>query len=137
MNPLITLLRANEYFAERLHSDAWLSTDDDTRTKAIMTATRMLASIYIVPEEMFDETPEWLESATCEQAIYLLTTDPNAIPGLLTKGFKSAAAGPVSVTADWEFTSPMIAVLARQMIGEQLEEAGGGGIRATLYERSA
>lgn len=138
MTPLTTLEWANEYFAGRLNSSAWESADEDTRTKAITTASRVLSAFYVIPQKLFDDVPEWLQMATCEQAIYLLSVDPTAIPSLLLKGFSQAAAGPISVTADWEFTAPLLSELAEQMIGDQLEEAvASGGIRTSLYERSA
>jgi hypothetical protein len=86
-----TLSEANAYFLERLKSDAWDSTSDTNKTKALIMASRAIDRLnftgdrveggtvefprsYTVDDETIEETevPDNIKWAECEIALCLL-----------------------------------------------------------------
>ena len=77
-NSYCTLEQAEAYFATRLHAEAWTSAGDETKTVALIQATRIFNTFLLWKEPVKEPYPEALQWATCEMALYLLQEDPLA-----------------------------------------------------------
>ncbi len=137
-NSFITLAAADAYLAtHRLYSTAWSSvTDDDTRSTALIWATSILDASYdwygfiSLYEQILgwpragiwtkegqyvnqDVIPVFLEHATAELAMALLTSDRTVLPEIFGKGFKEATVGPLRVVLDPQQVIPLIPPLIK------------------------
>lgn len=134
MEPLTTVEYADAFFAKRLNTTNWDLAVYELKEKAIQSASDLLRANFVFSEtaSLIDENGvtvfvEPVQNAACYQAKYMLTNDPYAYPELLTKGFSSATAGPLSVTADKSFVPNLLAGEVEQEIGEYGEFTGDTG----------
>jgi hypothetical protein len=119
-NTYIGLADADAYFEGRLNNTAWTGADIDTKTAALIQATRLLdsyvtwtgskktaeqslqfprAGIYVNNTDYSGIIPTELKNAECELALVLLQQDTQAISD--TIGFSQiSVAGTVSLTID-------------------------------------
>lgn len=77
----------------------------------------------------YDTIPRLLEKATAELALFLLTTNRVADPGLLGKGISALSVGPISITVSPEAVFQLIPdyiVLMLSPLGEPKPGALGG-----------
>ena len=87
---------ADEYLLAGAFADGWTG---DNRGKYLESATRMIKQFcnfrdddgFFVYNEEYDPIPEWLQEATCEQALYLLNLgkDPTQADKKTTIGVQS------------------------------------------------
>ena len=117
-NSYCTLSEANTYHESRLHTDSWDDADDDTRNKALASATRLLDShiawngyptsisqglqwprsgLYDAFDELIGEAeiPQELKNATAEFARLLIDSD--LTEDLSTEGIGGVGLGPIKV----------------------------------------
>lgn len=134
MEPLTTVEYADEFFAKRLNTDVWDAASLELKEKAIQSASDLIRANFVFSEtaSYVDEKGdvkfvEPVQNAACYQAKYMLATDPYTYPELLTKGFSSATAGPLSVTADKSFVPNLLSGEVEQEIGEFGEFIGDTG----------
>lgn len=139
MEPLTTVEYADEFFAKRLNTTDWDTSPLELKEKAIQSASDLIRANFV-----FSKAASWtdengdtvfvepVQNAACYQAKYMLSTDPYAYPDLLTKGFSSASAGPLSVTADKSFVPKLLAGEVEAEIGEfgNLIDTGKGTIQS-------
>lgn len=80
---------ADEYFSRRAFASQWHACTE--REAYLHTASMMIATYASFPESDTTETPEWLQDATCEQALYLLNLgkDPTQADKKTTLGVAS------------------------------------------------
>ena len=60
---------ANTYFEDRLFADAWENASDPDKQKALIMSTKAIRALALMD---FDETPQDIKDATCENAYALL-----------------------------------------------------------------
>jgi len=131
-NTYLTLAEAETYFEKRLHSDDWDDATDAQKNEALAMSARMIDGMYdfvgtimtttqalrwprgnvydidgryLTPTEI----PSPIANAQCEQALYLLSTDPTALPAILSQGIKRAKIGPLEVEASMSFQPKQMA----------------------------
>jgi hypothetical protein len=108
-NSYVTVLEADNYFSDRLHSENW--TDYPNKEQALITATNMLeryanwnysskTSIQALtwPDALTDSIPKQEKEATCELAYSILSEDRTLEGDLI--GYSSLKIGSLSVVAD-------------------------------------
>jgi len=153
VNSYVSVADADAYFAERLHSSRWENASPAEKEKALIMATRSLDAAFnffgVVADESqklawprayvydpegreipSDKIPEIIAFATCEQALYLLGTDPTSLPDLLIKGFSRTTLGKMSVETDRMNVAAMIAKFAKSLaekLGVIVPGAGASG----------
>lgn len=123
-NSYVTLSESEIYFNNRPFPTNWLSLSDDIKSQYLIYSTTMLDNMLVpygtiasdtqtlnFPREDIhdcnnrlianDVIPNDIKIAQMEQAIYLYSSgDITSKPSLLTKGFKSAKVGDLSITVD-------------------------------------
>ncbi|HPT70886.1 MAG TPA: hypothetical protein PLE74_01230 [Candidatus Cloacimonadota bacterium] len=84
MTPYITVVDAQAYFSERLHTDAWDDASDTDKLKALIMATRAIDKLNFIgdkadpdqelqfPRGDDENVPTAIKEATCELALRLL-----------------------------------------------------------------
>jgi len=116
-NSYVTLAEANTYFDNRLNITTWSSADDDTKTRALLQATRRLnyekyygdrvsgtqalpfprINIGYIDGVLIDNTiPQQIKDAECELALYMLSTDMSK-PSVNLSNIEEVQAGSVRV----------------------------------------
>lgn len=125
IRPNVSLEQAEQYFASRLHADAWNNADNSTKSKALTQAAFLLSGAfvfndgaYVVSEESEITWDDRIVGGVCEEALWLLQKDPNEIPTSLFNGISSASAGSVSATFDKSFVIPWICEQVKILIGD-------------------
>lgn len=125
-NSYVTMLEADSYFEARPHSSVWTAATTTERMAALLYATVMVDQMLIPMgyaaettqalnwprDEVVDchgteyldtEIPVPIKNAQCEQALYLLTSDPTTYPAVLGMGFKRAKADVLEIEPDKSF----------------------------------
>lgn len=122
-NSYATLAEGNTYHDARLHSSDWTDATDDTRTVALIMATRLLDAMLewveyptnpgvqalewprtgVIARDQLtvidpDVIPEELKNATAEFARQLIAEDRTLDSDIETQGITSLKAGPVALT---------------------------------------
>ncbi len=90
VTPYIVVVDAQEYFDDRLNSEAWDEATDTDKLKALKTATRLINNLRFIGKKLDPDQPNEfprigqtavptaIEEATCELALVLLDqVDPN------------------------------------------------------------
>lgn len=132
---------ADEYMRGLLFRDSWTSANDDQKSAALITATRLIKqfSVFVFPDsdvpykydERKDFIPDWLKRANCEEALYLLNLarDPR-FDKKLTLGIASTDGTVFSK----DFTADILCLSCRTLIedneGEVFPAALGGTSRS-------
>lgn len=121
----VSLADAETYFANRLRTTTWDEADATQKSQALTQASFLVSGAFVLYDSAFsiqdDGTVIWNDqiiAAVCEQALWLLSHDPDAIPESLFKGISQASAGSVSATFDRDFVCPWICKTARLMVGD-------------------
>ena len=130
---------AEAYFGGRLHSGAWVDAGYADQRKAIGWAARILDGAYAWRDGACDVYADgsvlWdrrIIAAVCEQAIWLLKTDPTHYPELLTLGIAEGAAG-ASAKFDRSFVAPLICDAAKALIGDIGILIGSDGVVQSAF----
>lgn len=113
--------RAEKYFANRLHADAWNVASDDDKRRALAQARTILDSVVVFSDAAFLQNDdgtrgdyvEQIYFCVYEQALYLLKIDPTEYPELLTLGV-SVGGG---ATLDKTFVAPLLSPVAVRLLG--------------------
>lgn len=116
-NSYISLEDANTYFSYNLYGENWDNADDETRKKALVSATRRIdyekfygyrssenqslqfprAGIGYLDGIYVDNIiPQQISEATCELALYMLSTNMSK-PSVNTSNIQSVKAGSLAV----------------------------------------
>lgn len=132
----VDLETAEEYFANRLHADAWVSASEENKQKALTWGAVIIRNGFLWETEAHSET-EWakpVQYGVCEEALWLLKIDPSDYPAILTKGLASGNAGAVSATFSKEFVAPLVCPMAISLIGVlgTLNTDEAGTIKSTM-----
>lgn len=120
---MIALSDAESYFANRLYADTWDSRSSPDKLKAVSWASKMIAGAFTFTEDAYTiegDLVTWhpqIIAAVCEQAAWLLSTDPTKYPELLTLGIAEGNAG-ASAKFDKSFVAPLICEAAKALVGE-------------------
>lgn len=140
----ISLEQANEYFANRLRSDAWTAATETAKTQALAQATLLIGGAFVFGFSAYETTPDgatvWHErvrAAVCEEALWLLERDPSDIPTALFQGLASASASGASATFDKKFVIPWVCPVARTLVGELgtlVDSEDNSYVRTTLLK---
>lgn len=109
-NSYIDIEEADEYFAGRLHAEAWTGADSETKEKALKQATRQidrqpLRGRKTNPEQELafprypdTEIPGAVKDACCEEALALLESGNSQRRKLQQEGVQSFSLGNMSET---------------------------------------
>lgn len=111
-NSYVTLETADYYFDERLNSDVWTAADDDSKERALITASRKLDNLnYLGAKQAPDQpmafprvfkkgacVPADIEQAVCEEALALLDGGDSVHARNRALGIQSVNLGSASVT---------------------------------------
>lgn len=119
---------ADAYFARRAFSSQWHSCNE--REVYLHTASMMIATYATWPEIDGVTTPEWLQEATCEQALYLLNLgkDPTQADKKTTLGIVSTD----GTVFDKSFSADILSPAAVRLI-----KANGGAVSAGAVSSSS
>ncbi|MGI5832153.1 MAG: hypothetical protein ACOX6D_06420 [Thermoguttaceae bacterium] len=124
----VTAEQAQAYFAGRLYTDRWDSASAEDRQKALAWAASILSASFSWDRSAYADGV-WCEGVValvCEEALWLLTHDPTEPALLAARGFRSASAGPVSVTFDRRAAVALLApAVERMAVGFTLPHAPG------------
>ena len=117
-NSYCTLAESDAYHESRLHTDSWDDADDDTKNRALASATRLLDShitwdgypaseaqalqwprtaLYDSFDNLIDEAtiPQVLKNATAEFALHLI--DDDLVANVSSEGIEGVGLGPIKV----------------------------------------
>lgn len=139
----VSVTDAENYFAKRLRATTWNAADTTQKSQALTQASFLVSGAFVFYDSAFSiqddgETVVWddqIVAAVCEEALWLLSHDPDAIPDALFKGISQASAGSVSATFDRDFVCPWICKTARLMVGDLglfLGDDSEGSVKTSL-----
>lgn len=114
---MVDLVRANDYFKNRLNSDVWNGLTDDKKQAALNTAEIMLQNSFTF-REGFEITDSWFYGV-CEQAIHLLQFDTERLK-LQQEGVRQYAVGDNSFTMNNSIISPITKGFLKSIIYKQV-----------------
>lgn len=120
-NAYLTIVEADDYFAERIHADEWVALSPDNKCRMLVWATRLLDQwvswlgvattfeqaldwprwgLYTNTGDVLDQdlVPEGVKQAVCELAWNLRLEDLTMTPDQTKAGLSSLTAGPVSLS---------------------------------------
>lgn len=132
---------ADAYFNERLNADAWAAANDETKHKALVTATRLIRDYAIFYDEYDhpvqlnpEDPPPQVCDATAEEALYLLNLgfDPTQPKKVLTLGIVTTE----GTTFDRNMTAAIIGEQAARLLknaGAELLESSGDPVPNFSY----
>ncbi|MBR4751447.1 MAG: hypothetical protein IK077_06775 [Thermoguttaceae bacterium] len=135
--PVASLNDANEYFAGRLYADAWTNAPESERTRALTQASYLIAGAFAFRDAARVETSNgavrWHErvaAAICEEALWLLKSDPTQFPQTLALGITRVEVANLSATFDRARAAPLICDAARRLLTdladyEPIDDEGG------------
>ena len=143
-----TLAQADSYHDARLHNSEWGTSDDATKQKALMWATRLLNAVYWagslkstsqplsfprvgLSDKDFrsitsTEIPEFLINATAELAWLLIINDTTRASS--TKGFSKIKVAVIELEIDKTDRNKSIADSVIGMISDYVSKASGAGM---------
>lgn len=154
-NTYVTLAEASTYFGDRLNSDAWDSASSDNKSKALLTATKVLDSRVIWKGDKAQSSqrlqwprygvedsvsypdsgkntdfldtviPQFLKDAQCEQALALLTNADQLAD--TNKGISKVKVDVVELTFDKQDTADVLARPVRDLIEPYAQSYEGMG----------
>ena len=105
-----TIEGADEYFAGRLHAEAWTGADAETKEKALKQATRQIdrqplrgrksdrEQALAFPRYPDTEIPKEVQEACCEEALAILESGNSQRRKLQQEGVQSFSLGNMSET---------------------------------------
>jgi hypothetical protein len=106
----VDLEKANEYFSNRLHVDAWAEASDADKDKALTMATRAIdrqplkgrktnpSQLLAFPRYPDTEIPKEVQEACCEEALAILESGNSQRRKLQQEGVQSFSLGNMSET---------------------------------------
>lgn len=117
---------ADNYFANRLYSDAWNNASIEQQSSALSMAGYIIdgafvwkQAAYTVNREGIKTFADQIKAAICEQAIWSIQNNIFEYPEVLTKGFIEAEGGPdISITLDKEYVLPFLCRAAISLVGD-------------------
>jgi hypothetical protein len=108
MNTYVAVEEAQEYFANRLHSNAWIDASDSDKYRALVTATKTIdrqslkgrktdpSQPLAFPRYPDTEIPTTVKEACCEEALALLERGNSQRRKLQQEGVQSFSLGNMS-----------------------------------------